>query len=320
MTAWTTTALLADIRIQGRIPDDDPDATDAILLLLASRQLQEVFAPALRKVRGEYCVMETEYALTSGVSEYPIPTRSAYSSVRDVFLVDTSGARVGLPQRALIELTDAGFTGTGNPGAFCLIDDTIRLFPTPNSSSRYTMIVRYSYRLPELVLPSACQLITAVSTTTVGAVDVYRLTIATNTFAAGNTVDVWRAAPPFSAAGMDASVISIGGTYYSHLAQAFFSRAPLVGDYLNTAGQTCIPPLPPELHTLLAAVTAAEHLRVTDPETSRSLMGKVEKGLGHAQSAMEPRSTGRSMRLRPRNSMFRRGSGGGGQGSFGDWT
>jgi hypothetical protein len=325
---WTTDELLDDIREQGRIADDDPDATDAKLLAQADKQLKTRFVPMLRKARSEWYVTFEDQALVAGQAEYRIPSRAATSSIRTVLWYDASGNRYVCNPRTLSD-QHATARISGRPGSYTIQDDRIVLMPKPSSAIGTLRI--YYERRPSTLVPtsSAYALVAGVDglaydiTTTPGSM--YLTTGTTNpaTFgiAEGGLIDVIKAKPPFSACFTDIEVVAIAHVLTAYLIQFDYDSAtmqlPSPGDYLCNAGETVIPQLPPELHPLLSLVTAAQYLKPIDPAAAQELMVDFEARkleLGHI---LAPRQQGQQMKIRGGSSLRRSSVRGGG--TFGDW-
>ena len=326
---FDTEELLEGIRGEGRIPEDDPDATDANLLAAADHQLKTRFVPMLRKARTEWYVTHEDQALVAGQAEYRIPARAATSSVRTVLWYDSSGNRFVCNPRTLSD-QHAAARISGRPGAYTIQDDRIILLPKPNRAMG-TLRVYYERRPSTLILPEGAFALPESEaglaydiTTTEGYM--YLTTGATNPATVGmeigGLVDVVKAKPPFSACFTDAEITDIIGPLFGiYLVQVEYDstamQLPSVGDYLCNAGETPIPQLPPELHPLLALATAAQYLKPIDPAAAQELMLDYNERARDLSHILAPRQQGQQIKIRGASGM-RRGSVRGG-GTFGDW-
>lgn len=343
---WTTDELLSDIRDQARIADDDPEATNAILLVEATRQLHLRFVPVVRSVRSEYYTISQDQVLVSGQQDYPIPHRSTTGTVRAVVLVDTTGREIKLTPVPFEDRFDYSST-RGVPYHYTISDDRIVLLPTPQSISQFTLRVWFEYRPSELVTITDTRVmpithaIAAGGTATASSASTY--TVPAGSVALGGSaanwanfapllnnsatpVDVVRARAPFSCEMMDTPAtliggfIVVGGAGAGDLPVSFpsGSKLPSAGDWLCMPGLSPIPQLPPEFHPLLAMATASKWLRPIDAQTSQLLFGEYQTNLAELVKTLAPRQQGTQMKIKSRTSQFRRAGSRRGS-TFGDW-
>ena len=331
--AFTTTELLADIRDQARIPADEGEASDVILLREATRVLHSIYVPAVRKARADYYVITADIPLLAGVATYSIPRRATTGSVRSVRVRRANNEEYGLAQVTL-EDVPTGRTGT-RPTHFAINDDCIQLHPVPNNTT-YQLRVTFEYRPSQLVVPTVGTNCAQVSTSTFNTTtDLFTLYATAGVFTTASVVDVVRADPPFSSPLIDATLLEVaqvGGfdglqlvswTGSQSLPTATISAASpgafgiKTGDYICSAGETVIPQIPAELHPLLALHTAARWLRPIDLETAAVLNAVADADLERMLHVLSPRKQGVQQKIKPRHSTLRvrRGYG---PNSFGD--
>src|ERR1043165_3614564 len=160
---WTTTGLLVQIRDLGRIPDADPDATDAKLLAEASPQLEHVFVPIVRRARGEYYQSRYDQAFVADQDEYAIPARAAGCTVRTVLWILSSGVEIELPPAPL---TDRHLykPSKGVPCVYAMTDNRVVIMPQQSRPTIGPLRIVYERRPSQLVLPATAAQITAVTT------------------------------------------------------------------------------------------------------------------------------------------------------------
>lgn len=325
---WTTTELLAQIRDDARLADDDPEATSAILLRRATRILQDSYAPAVRACRSDYYVAYTDIVLTTGRASYPIPRRALTSSVRLVRAVDSSGREVELMPAPLEDVSHqrAGFTG--RPCVYCIADDRIVVSPTPNSSA-YTLRLAFEYRPSSLVAVDGTGAAYTYTVSSSYASSLHTIITKHDLFDDTDVVDVVRRNAPFSSPVIDATINARGAegdgyaidlSSYSGLLDINLGldASTSGGDYVCFAGESPVPQIPAELHPCLAMHAAAEFLISIDPAGAAALKMQADEKMARALSAMQPRKQGQQMKLKPRV-RYVKVSGGGGRGNtFGD--
>lgn len=314
---YTTTGLLAAIRAEGSIPDEDPEATDAKLLLLADRIHDRVFVPKVRKAVSDYYTTSDYLTVEAGVGEYRIPHRAVTSSVRAVVLVDSSGREQELSPIPLADRHTYSTGTSGRPSFYCIVDDMVVLLPRPNTSDLELRIV-YEYRPSKLVLVADVAIISAIAlVTSADGLDVYQVGASSGFNPTDETAcDVVCAQAPFSVIARDGVFDGSIPVLGKALSISDHCRAPLVGDYICPLGETPVPQLPAELHGLFALYCAGWYLKPTDPGTSQTLIDAAESASNDALALLSPRQVGKQMKMRPTASMMRRGRRGGG---FSDW-
>lgn len=315
---YTTSGLLAAIRAEGSIPDEDPDATDAKLLLAADRVYDRVFVPAVRKAVSDFYVTSSYLTITAGTAEYRVPHRAVTSSVRAVVVQDTGGREYPLVPLPLADRHNFYPSSQSFPSYYCLADDKIVLLPTPNNSSQTLRIV-HEYRAGKLILPADAALISAVAAPVVTDDTALYVVGTSGTFDPTDPTpcDVVDHLAPFSVIGFDGSfdgsVPVIGATLELNTRY----QAPVAGNYICPVGETPIPQIPAELHGLLALYTAGWYLMPTDPSTGQNLISQAQASLTDALALLSPRQIGRQMKIKSESSLLRRGARFGG--GFGDW-
>jgi hypothetical protein len=331
--AWTTDELLADIREQGRIADDDPEATDAILLTEATHQMHRVFVPMIRKARSEYYETTVDLALVANQAYYDLPKRSVSSSVRNVALVNAAGLEMVLSVKPAADRHGFVRINSNVPAYYTLLDDQICLMPTPLSAIGYTVRVTFEYRPGSLVAASAANKISSVAyNATTGQ---YTLGLAAAPVVSAAYVDVQRASSPFSVSQVESTLVSTGTgpnqavvtpavnifTAANSLAlrPQIYHRAPRIGDWLCNSDETVIPQIPPEFHPLLALAVASKWLRPIDPEMSATMFQELQGSIKDQLSLLSPRNVGASMKIKSQSSMLRRNGRRIGGRTFADW-
>ena len=328
----TTTELLAAIRDEARIADDEPAATDTILLRLATRILHKKYVPAVRKCRENYYVTTAHITLETGRAAYPIPRRATTSTIRRVRTLDASGQECA--QLGPMSVEDLDQSTATAPRAYAVTDSQLVVWPTPNASSQaYTLEVMFEYRPSSLILPAA-------ALETVFRVDygssVWSFSTATEVITDKTTIDIVSINAPFSSPIIDGATTGAGlvlGRYKCTLG-AYSGTHPRgvtgtawvegsspigvsVGDYVCTSGESPIPQIPLELHPCLAMHTAADFLRAIDPQGAADLGAAADADMVSCLEAMTPRKQGTQQRMRPKVRNIRTG-GRSGRGGFWD--
>lgn len=309
---WTTTELLAAVRAYGRLSEDDPDATDANLLLEADRQMETVFVPVVRKARSDFYVTWEDQDLVASQAGYRIPWRATGGVVRRVCLYDTSNLieRAELMPVALDQITST----SGEPTCYAIRDDQVILDPKPVSAT-YDLRIYYERRPSTLVVASSAGAIATISSQSSTSLVVPTSTL--STIASGDLADVVCRNPPFSLYVSGATATVAAGSIT--IAKGTQDRTVAVGDYLCEVGETPIPQIPAELHPHLAKATAARYLLPIDRQAAADLIADMQAGLASAVALLTPRQIGRQQKMKSTNSLLRRGNNRR-RGGFSDFT
>ena len=331
----TTTELLEAIRQDARVADDDPSATDEILLAEATRVLHRTYVPAVRKCRSDYYLSTAHIALEAGRAAYPIPRRSTTSTIRRVRVLNTAG----IPQAQLppASLEDFGHAVATTPAAYAVTDSQIVVFPTPNAATQ-VLEVMFEYRPSQLILP-ANVLDQVVVVNYDAGTNVWSISTVTNALADGDVFDIVRADAPFSTPVIDAVAFATGAGLFGYGVElvTYMGTHPIgvtgtgwasasspinvqTLDYVCTAGESPIPQIPIELHPCLAMHTAAKWLTPIDPQGAEQLKANADADMVAVLEAMTPRQQGTQQRMRPRVRHVRTGGAGFRRpgGTFGD--
>lgn len=249
MADYTTTELLASVRQRAQIPTSQTTFTDAKLLRIATEEMRSMLVPFIMSVREEYFVTYKDYTITASQSAYRIPERAIGGKLRDAVMVDSSGTIYELTR---IPSQRRANSNTGTPNSFYIEGNYVCLYPTPAVTVN-TLRLYYYQRPGELIATSAAAACTGLSSTVVtsGAVP--------STMSTSTPLDFIRNGPGFETLAIDKTPSGKTGTTLTFAASTIPSEFA-VGDYVCLAGQSPIPQIPYELHTILYQRTAIKVL------------------------------------------------------------
>ena len=253
--AWTTDEVLVDLRRRANVPDASGDLADTDLLRILDDSIALRLGPVVRRCHVEHWVREIDTALVAGQAEYRVPSRAMGGAIKDVLLVDAAGVESGnLEQVSPEQAWRWGQSGGRGTGGFVVLGAKVRLLQPPSTTSG-SLRIRYYCRRSRLVLVAAC-----------GLVSTFNLSAPTVTITAtpagwgdGQALDFVAAAPQFDLMGIDATAVDIT-TNVVTFAAGVIPDDIAIGDYLTRAGETCVIPLPVELHTALLSDAASRLL------------------------------------------------------------
>lgn len=303
--AYTTDALISDIKVMGMIPTASTAAlTDADILVHMNNELNNYVVPLVLKVREEFYVRTEDVEITTGTMRYTIPARALGSKLRDLYEVTKKSDGTDLDRISMMRIEPENiaffnYNFQGYRRAFYVENNDIVFLNQPTQSGRYMRLV-YFLRHPELVLTTRCGQITAVSGS-----DVTVSTLPAN-ITASTLVDFVHAKPHLDVLAYDRAISSINGTTIT------FSVAPpsglAVGDYISLAGESPAVILPVEVLPLFKHRVCMEILKTLgDVEGALVMEKKLPDLESSAMHIMDNRIHGKLHKIVNQNSIFNAG-------------
>jgi hypothetical protein len=286
---FTSDELVASIKVRARVPTSQGTFTEARIRKICDEEIAIGLVPKILAARENYFLKSYTISLTSGTAEYRIPTRAIGVKLKAVQIEDTSG---NLSPLNLIAYEDRGLYVNSNPNlpVFYIQNSSVVLVPTPTTTAQYTLHLPYFIRPSTLVAVSAAAQISSIDPNTNSVV----VSSIPSTITTSTPVDVIKADGGFECIAIDESV-TVSGTTIT------FSALPTglaVGDYIALAGETPIPQIPGELHTLLslrATVTILESLGFVNE--MKAAQAKLKEAEESANTLLTPRSDGNPKKL-----------------------
>lgn len=278
---YTTVALVASAKRRGFIPAGSGLSSSEILQIL-SEEMRNYIPAFLKGLREEYLVAKLEIPVTSGT--VAAPPRAVGAAFRGVAWAQPNGNYPRPLNRIEPERVSGYVTADSQPSGYVLEGNNLLLVPGVTSG---TVVLSYQQRPGQLVWPTACGLITALDAET------DRVTFAStpSAFVDGVAVDVVPGTPNFSPLALDIELRDVGAGPNTW-ALAGFPRGLAIGDYVCLAGETPIPPLPTEVHDLLAQAGALKIAQAT----GSSRLDAIKTGLADLREQLavilSPRSDG----------------------------
>jgi hypothetical protein len=255
---YTTTRLIAQVRMRGMIPAGDKTFSDQNIVDLANEALQSYIVPKLLQVNEGYFVKHEDVSVSSGIDMYSLPTRAITGRVRDVQLAVTDGSVTRYVPLERIEEERLHWTaGSGTPEGYVLRGNSIILSPTPDADC--TVRVLYYRRPGELILEADADELTTITDN-----GTYYVT---NVAYAAGYYDIIKIKGLFDWAVYNLQAVNVTSKI------AFLKTAcegvPEVGDFLCETGLSPVPQIPAELRTLLFERIKFECLNaIGDPKAS----------------------------------------------------
>lgn len=239
---YTTTTMVADVKRRASMPSNQALFSDDDIIQFMDEELHTSLVPIIMTLREEFFVVPNEVTLVANQTNYPIPTRSVGTKLRDVYVVLSGGQRYNIP-RWSPEMTASRTNRTSNDQrlSFVVQGNNIVL---SDSTLTGTISMDYFRRPGHLVAVSTCATVTEVDTlnnrvTTVGRPVAW---------ADGDLLDVTTSVPPFNSPDDDLVIIDILPGGVIELSDVSNIH---VGDFLSFDRESPIATIPEEGHNVL---------------------------------------------------------------------
>lgn len=246
----TVDQFLADAKRKANIPAGANVKFDTTTMLrIADEVILTQVDPILLTLQEEYDVTREDFALVAGDDSYLLPERAVSGTIIQALVVDAQGratplVRIGGSEMWQYEGNDVT---ASVPSVYAIEGSHVRVLPKTTGSG-WSLRLRYRRRPSELVLTTACGLVSGV----VG----QAVTAPGGTFAASPSVDIVRANAP--------SAVIVQQKTAAYLVNVFTFAASVdvtgvsVGDYVCAQDTTCVTPLPERFVGLAKWLVAAQ--------------------------------------------------------------
>lgn len=258
---FTTEQLLEDIRLSCRLSPTDFDYTDSILLRMATSELRLNVLPWLISLNQNYGVIPVDIPVTAGKADYRMSNRAHGGTLKDLNYIPQGSQEQQLTHAVFDNLA----RGVGQPSAFVLLGNTIRLGPTPDGPG----ILRQYLNLK----PSTLVLSTDVKVRTIVSVDsATDVTLDSAPAASSFVADVISQESPH-----DTLLLSVPASYSTSLTLPKTDGIS-PGDLVCVAGYSPVVQLPEELITLLVDSVALQYfMSMNFADQLQNATGRIDK-------------------------------------------
>lgn len=265
---YTTTNLIADISRKCFIPTSQVTFSADDLLAMADEELQIGVVPLVMRTREEYFVAFEDTVIQGNESGFDLPSRAIGSVLRNVTIIQNPNSQNSPAERKIPQIAaeDAPYNNNFNNylgvQSFFLRNNQVILSPDTSSFGGGITLRQYYFLRPnKLVEVNQTSQITAINA------NIATVNVIPSGFGSGPlftiTSDVVRSVPGFGLLAMDESLTvnttDLTITFTNDLS-TYGAGGIQVGDYICLAGDSPIPQIPVELHTLLAQRTAVKIL------------------------------------------------------------
>lgn len=249
MINYTTLDLITAVQRIAHVPQAQVTFQPADFLALADSAMLTMIAPEIVSVREGYWTTHTDFPITNGtaVNQFAIPSLALGSALIEIKLL-IGDTYLPIDRIEISELVSQIFTPRPNFGMW-IEDNMINVLP--NGGITGSARLWYSRMPSQLVLPTACAQITAISGDTLSIASL-PLTFQTTT-----ELDVVSSTPGFNVIVKDTLPLSLASNQIVFPTGTVPSRTK-VGDYVSLSGQSCVVQCPREWIACLEQATACK--------------------------------------------------------------
>jgi len=276
----TTSKFLKSVKRRASIPESQVTFTEDDFLDMANEEMDNSLVPSIITLHEEYFTYSADITIVANKDKYDIPYRAVGNKLRDVFFKDFSGNNFEMTRISPENKhTRAPITGYDKIRRFYMEGSQLVLLPKPTAAAGY-LNMSYFLRPNKLVKENRTSKVVSVNTTT-GEVTI---DTAPSVFSANIDYDFIQGRSPNAIRKFD-----IEASAYNNSTKVItFPIADVenleVGDYICLAGETPVPNVPTELHSMLAqrvACRCLEALGHTEGlQLANAKLAEMERSLG----------------------------------------
>jgi hypothetical protein len=309
MPLFDTNELIEAIVRDAKIPAGSTYRTPSVLLNLATAEMNDTIVPALLSVGGNYLMDYKDMALTAGKTRFRLPPRCLRPE--RVQIVDADGnvkveAVKEDPDRADIRYTQPSALPPrlGSEVFWYFSGSNIIIRKPSDLPTTYFLRIHYR-RQPNRLVEVGSQYGGTIIEVESDEAYILRFKDATeaglfytNIYGLPLPVDIIFGTPNFDTNFEDESLVTAtngspapGQMQVSIAPPAALSEIPAIGDYICSAGYSCVPQIPVAYHSVLASFAAARVLREME-ELDAAVLARQEaqEKLERAKSTIAPRA------------------------------
>lgn len=254
----TTTQLIEGIKRRAMIPTNQSTFQTADFLAFLNEELLLGVVPSILSVHEEFFVAKQYIPIVPNISNYDIPERAMGNRLRDLFFMDT--------QKTIYEMTrispdDRAFFQSSQMQnryiAFYLQGNEIIITPDVGSNPYGKMVATFYMRPNQLVLESRAATITSITVDAITGTTTYTVDALPTGMSASTKVDLIQKGGGHKTRFWDITPVSVSGTtsITFNTSDIVIENSTvqdiIVGDLICFAGETIIPQIPDEMHTVL---------------------------------------------------------------------
>ena len=303
----TTSEMLKSIKRRALVPDNQNTFTDQDFIDLMNEEMMIGLVPSVLQTKEEYFIYREIVPLVSNKSHYPIPERALANKLREICFVDSVNSSIRNEYEMTQIAIDDRYTGLSNGTGssdftgfrrFYLMGSDIVLHPDVGPAPYGGLAFYYYLRPNTLVKDSLVATIANINRTT-GDITLNNIPSGYGIAIPGTNnepvkYDLVKSKSPHNILKINLTINSLNST--AKVVNITPSEIPVdleIGDYLALAGQTCIPNVPTELHSVLAQRVAQRILEAMgDSEGLNNATAKIAEMESKMSSMLDNRVEG----------------------------
>lgn len=224
---YTTSGMVETIKKRAAIPNGQPAYSDDNLIKILSDELLYTVVPFIMTLQEEFFVHYVDTAIENNKFNYPIPTRSIASGLRDLKVVSSNGDEQDIPR--ISPENDQNFAY-----GITIRDNNVRLL-NPSDWTGYSLRMYYYLRPSYLVPTDEAAIITGINGNDI------TIDTVPGTWSIGEVTDFINGKPPFNIKLTDQTVSNITSNI---LTMASEPTGVIVGDRIAKADESPIANIP----------------------------------------------------------------------------
>lgn len=247
----TTNQLVSLIRLTGMVPDSPGVFKPEDIISLLNTELLIGIVPSILQTKEEYFVFDIEKSIEANKSKYLIPSRAISGRLRDMFYKDSGGNEFNMVKISSDDrfLFDNSVVDNTYYRKYYLEGASIALVPKVGSNPVGSLMFKIYLRPNKLVKDEEVAVISSIDTVT----GIIVLSNLPSKFTVSKSYDFIKSGSPHNILSIDNSILTLNtATKTLTITAANIPSDLQVGDYLAIAGETCVPNIPTELHSVLA--------------------------------------------------------------------
>jgi hypothetical protein len=303
----TTSEMLKSIKRRALVPDNQNTFTDQDFIDLMNEEMMIGLVPSVLQTKEEYFIYREMTPIIPNKSHYPIPERALANKLREICFIDTITGPIQneyeMTQIAIDDRYTGLYSGTGSNDftgfrRFYLMGSDIVLHPTVGPAAYGGLAFYYYLRPNTLVKDSAVAIISNINRIT-GDITLHSIPTGYAIAIPGTNnesvkYDFIKSKSPHNVLKINITITSLNSS--AKVVNVNPSDIPVdleIGDYFALAGQSCIPNVPTELHSVLAQRVAQRILEAMgDTEGLNNATNKINEMEAKMSSMLDNRVEG----------------------------
>ena len=304
----TTSSLLKSIKRRAMVPDNQNTFSDQDFIDLMNEEMMISMVPSIMQVKEEYFIFRQVVPLVADKSNYAVPERALASKLRELCFRDSASKTFGNEYEMTQIAVDDRYTGLSNGTGssdftgfrrFYMMGNDVILHPSVGPSPNGALAFYYYLRPNSLVKDNEVATIIGIDRIT-GNITLSNIPSNYTVYVSGtsntirNVFDFVKAKSAHNILDIDISINSIdSSSKIINIDPSIIPKDLEIGDYMPLAGQTCVPNIPTELHTVLAQRVSQRILEALgDTEGLNNATAKIMEMDGKLTSMLDNRVEG----------------------------